>query len=156
MNTLSFVRQSNAIEGLNHTPYRYELEALEYFLSLPYVAIEDLQDYISKIQPGAVLRDKFGLNVRVGAYRPPEGGPDIYGSLSLLLFLIRQDKIDAFDAHCAYEALHPFTDGNGRSGRALWAWQMINQRKVKIELGFLESWYRQSLFKYGKFCPDSL
>ena len=36
-------------------------------------------------------------------------------------------------------------DGNGRSGRALWLWQMVNQHNYDMRLGFLHLWYYQSL-----------
>lgn len=42
------------------------------------------------------------------------------------------------------------TDGNGRSGRALWAWMMLCRggsygRAKVIELGFLHTFYYQTL-----------
>lgn len=49
-----------------------------------------------------------------------------------------------YDVHQQYETLHPFTDGNGRSGRALWLWQMIRDGQ-RAQLGFLHTWYYQSL-----------
>ena len=48
-----------------------------------------------------------------------------------------------FAVHVAYENLHPFMNGNGRSGRALWLWHMGGIEKVP--LGFLRTWYYQSL-----------
>lgn len=43
----------------------------------------------------------------------------------------------------AYETLHPFTDGNGRSGRALWLWAMGGIHRAP--LGFLHHFYYQAL-----------
>ena len=60
---------------------------------------------------------------------------------------ILADAVDecssAYVLHCRYESLHPFTDGNGRSGRALWLWMMGGIEEAP--LGFLHTWYYQSL-----------
>ena len=93
---------------------------------------------VSVLQPNAILRDKEGYNVRVGSYYPPKGGPQIRVNLDRLLNASLE--LGPYKTHIEYEKLHPFTDGNGRSGRALWAWQMRY-----FPLGFLHHWYYQSL-----------
>ena len=86
------------------------------------------------------------MNVRVGSYRPPEGGPAIRQRLQELLNRVNERKISEFDAHVCYETLHPFTDGNGRSGRAIWLWQNSGY----APLGFLHSFYYQTLEASGR------
>lgn len=49
----------------------------------------------------------------------------------------------AYRCHVVYETLHPFTDGNGRSGRAVWLRQM--GWIVRAPLGFLHHFYYQTL-----------
>ena len=49
-----------------------------------------------------------------------------------------------YEAHKWFEALHPFTDGNGRTGRIYWLWQM-QKMGLSTELGFLHTYYYQSL-----------
>ena len=76
------------------------------------------------------------MDVRVGDYIAPEGGPGIVSELQELL----ESDCGPFYAHKWFEALHPFTDGNGRTGRLYWLWLMKD-----APLGFLHTWYYQSL-----------
>lgn len=139
MNLLYFVAESNRIEGILREPADEEIVAHEKFLLSPRPTVATVQTLVSVLQPGARLRDKFGLDVQVGRYLPPPGGPDIKAQLKVLLHDL--DKYSPYQAHQAYENLHPFTDGNGRSGRAIWLWMM----RDGAPLGFLHHWYYQSL-----------
>ncbi len=142
MNIPEFVRESNRIEGIHRDPTEAEISALDDFIQLPTIRIVDLQTFVSINQPGAVLRDREGLDVRVGKHFPPPGGTNIVRELGALLESIGERT--PYENHVLYETLHPFTDGNGRSGRALWAWDMW-QRGISMRLGFLHTWYYQSL-----------
>jgi len=53
-------------------------------------------------------------------FMPPLGGVSVGYALDSLLYKINDKEINSFNAHCEFEALHPFTDCNGRSGRMLW------------------------------------
>lgn len=136
----SFVAESNRIEGI-HRVLDSEVDATAAFLKLETVRVQDLSALVAVFAPGHRLRDKPGLNVRVGNYCPPPGGPLILSSLENLLYNVDCGSVTPFQAHLRYEALHPFTDGNGRSGRALWLWVM----KGIAPLGFLHMFYYQTL-----------
>lgn len=142
----NFQHESNKIEGIFGCN-RTEVEALMLFTSSK-PTIKGLLDYATVCQPNVRLRDEVGLDVQVGQHIAPRGGPDIPKRLQILLDTIDEGGLDSHDAHLSYLNLHPFTDGNGRSGRALWLFQMLyheRKRRWVEQLGFLQSFYYQTL-----------
>lgn len=137
---IDFVRESNRIEGILREPTDAEIGAHALLLACENVTIADLEEFVHTVQPGAVLRNRVGLNVRVGSHYPPPGGPDIPHDLKYILDAANLCTHESYETHHLYETLHPFTDGNGRSGRVLWLWMM-----GEAPLGFLHAWYYQSL-----------
>ena len=136
-----FVKESNAIERIFRDPLLQEIDELKRFMALPKITVDELEKFVSLYQPDAKLRDQYGMNVRVGRYYPPFGGPEIRRNLEDLLLR----DYNAHLLHLEYEKLHPFSDGNGRSGRALWAWKMKD-----ISGGFLLNFYFHALQHYSK------
>ena len=139
-----FVRQSNAIEGIFRTAYSDEIVAHEELLALPELTVLDVETFVWTV---AVAKPRFaeGLDVRVGDHIAPRGGPAILDALTSLLGRINNAEINSWGAHVEYETLHPFTDGNGRSGRAIWLWMWIRAGNSLPPLSFLQQFYYQTL-----------
>ncbi len=140
-NLIRFIDESNKIEGIFFGAEK-QVDAYEEFLSRNRILVEDLERFVSIIEPGAKLRREYGMTIHAGKYAPPPGGPVIYQNLKDVLRIVNRRQPEwAFRQHVLYEKLHPFLDCNGRSGRVLWLWQMGGES----ELGFLHKFYYQSL-----------
>ncbi len=143
---LVFVRESNRIEGITREPLGLEIDAHLKLLAQSEVWLQDLETFAGTVQAGAQIRGRGGMNVSVGNHIPPPGG---MGVVMGLMELIDEVAIgaDPHAIHVRFETLHPFTDGNGRTGRALWLWQMVRQLNDRRAFrdGFLQRFYYQTL-----------
>ncbi len=148
-----FLRESNLIEGITRDPTADEIDAAEHFVRLVQVGVAGLCSLQAVIAPGKPLREKLGMNVRVGQYVAPRGGPQIRLDLAALL-LDASESDDPWEIHIAYEHLHPFMDGNGRTGRLLWVWQMhrLGQDPCgPFSIPFLHRFYYQTLARENNY-----
>lgn len=145
-----FLRESLRIENIIREPSQEEIYVTEKFLDLKELSVNALTGYVQVFAPYHVLRAERGSNVMVGGHSPPQGGPQVKIALEGILDAINKNEVSAFEAHCAYEWLHPFTDGNGRSGRALWLWLMNLNGEHVFDSSFLHTFYYQSLAYNGR------
>lgn len=144
---IEFLIESNRIEGIHRPPTQAEIEVAVRFLELPTVTVVTLNAAQAAIAPGKPIRDREGMDVRVGSHVPPRGGPAVPSALADIVQLAARHRRRAspWRTHVDFELLHPYLDGNGRTGRLLWAWQMIQRGEDPYGLPFLHRWYYQSL-----------
>lgn len=148
---IRFVAESNMIEGITREPLRDELDITRNTIELDALLPGHLERaaQIFTRENGA-LRDRFGMNVKIQKgntiiHAPPPGGPTIPRLLLDMVDDINRMTGTPFKNHRSFETLHPFMDGNGRTGRLLWAFDMKKRGEAWHKLGFLHTWYYQSL-----------
>jgi hypothetical protein len=142
---IDFIRESNRIEGILRDPTEDEIAAHELLLGLPQLTPTTVGDFQGVIAPGMPIRRHKGMNVRVGNYIAPEGAPSIVSRLRRILDKANLASGSPWEVHIAFEKLHPYMDGNGRTGRAIWAWQMQRMGRDPFSLPFLHRFYYQTL-----------
>lgn len=140
-----FIVESNAIEGIFDEVGAVMIRIYQNFLDYPAMTVTALSAFVRAIEPrNGRLRDKVGMDVRVGRHIAPPGSPDIPAILDSHLRFI--NNTTPYKNHLYYENLHPYMDGNGRSGRALWlrqAYHLNNKRMPRR--GFLHQFYYDTL-----------
>lgn len=140
-----FVVESNRIEGIvGREPTGKEMDAHRAFLATEWIDRRTLERFV-EVVAGAPLRNKAGMNVIVSDHRPKPGGAEIGWELDNLCDYAGTELPSPYELHVRYERLHPFMDGNGRSGRVWWLWYMERLGLDGLALPFLHRFYYQAL-----------
>lgn len=148
-----FVKESNKIERITGASID-EIHAHLRLLDCDRLSTAKLESFLKVIQPDAAMRFEEGQNVAITDLgsgrvlrRPPPGGPGIKRALTQLIRAINAADLTPYEAHVEFETLHPFSDGNGRTGRAVWLWQVIRHEPLRDPFGlsFLHRFYYDAL-----------
>ena len=143
--TLEQVRAIEEGRELEAPDPRSKREVLNYFASLRYVeknaarknpGHEEVLALHRILADGVMEQGEAGryrtMAVRVGRYVPPPPG-DVSGLMFELLEWWNQKSaslspvLSSAILHYRFEAIHPFADGNGRTGRALALWELYRR-----------------------------
>lgn len=108
------------------------------------------QDLDVRKVPGTKLANQQTNEV---IYTPPEGEQVLRGLLSNWeRFLHQEDEIDPLIkmavSHYQFEAIHPFTDGNGRTGRVLNILYLISTELLTLPILYLSRYIVQNKQEY--------
>ncbi len=104
--------------------------------------------------PGTGLK-----NTRTGEiiYMPPQDANEILALMDNLVVYINDDSLCEFDPlikmaiiHHQFESIHPFYDGNGRTGRIINILYLVAQDLLELPILYLSSYIIQNRAEYYK------
>ena len=93
------------------------------------------------------------IAVRVGRYLPPPPS-DVSGLMFELLTWWNKETaglspvLSSAIVHYRFEAIHPFADGNGRTGRALALWELYRRGFYTHHIFSVDEFYRENRPRY--------
>lgn len=164
--TLDQVRALEEGRELSASDTRYKREVLNYFAGLRYVEKNAVRKTLRqadilelhRILAGEVMdQGKAGkyrtISVRVGRYCPPPAD-----AVSGLMFELLEwwntasqelsPVLTSPILHYRFEAIHPFADGNGRTGRALALWELYRRGFDTHHIFSVDEYYWEDRPKY--------
>lgn len=146
-----WIRESNLIEGVDELEEdRRSLRAWRWFVKQPLTV-----DSVFKLHRKIMLK-KLGkeagrlrtCNVMVGSRLCPR--PEYVPNLLLIWFGLwetAQTSTSIKEAHVHFECIHPFVDGNGRTGRMVMNWQFVHSSMNPLCIKASERWAYYNWFK---------
>ncbi|MFN8282826.1 MAG: Fic family protein [Chitinophagales bacterium] len=108
--------------------------------------------------PGTKLANPISKDI---VYTPPEGEEIIRTKLAALEKFINDDEFSDLDhltkmalIHYQFEAIHPFSDGNGRTGRILNVLYLINKDLIGLPVLYLSYYIIQNKPDYYRLLRE--
>jgi Fic family protein len=120
--------------------------------------LEDTRTGFRKL-PGTELKNEQTGEV---VYTPPQNYDDIVALMANLEVFINDDEISDLDPlvkmaiiHHQFESIHPFYDGNGRTGRIINILYLVKQNLLKLPILYLSRYINQHKGQYYKLLQDT-
>lgn len=121
-----------------------------------YREVKLTQDGIRPYQAEVVIKKRgWGSLVAETVYTPPRGKGVVEKKMAELLEFLNDDVRFPIDpllkmamAHYQFEAIHPFRDGNGRTGRILCILYLIQKQLLDLPILYLSAYILQNKDEY--------
>lgn len=121
-----------------------------------YREVKRTRDGIRPYQAEVVIKKRgWGSLIAETVYTPPRGKGVVEKKMAELLEFLNDDSKFPIDplfkmamVHYQFEAIHPFRDGNGRTGRILCILYMIQKQLLDLPILYLSSYILQNKDEY--------
>ena len=124
--------------------------SIEYFIDIFQEIIQTKDDIRLEFNNTTIKQGGTGPNSGKVIYTPPKGKTLITDMLNNLIDFVNDDETYKIDpliklaiAHFQFEAIHPFSDGNGRTGRICNIHILINKGLLDLPILFLSKYIIQ-------------
>ena len=153
---MEHIKQSNLIEGVNSRKAdKHSLEAWLWLEEQPKITHQNICGIHLRIMKGQMNTDDLGIyrrcNVQVGGRVAPHW-EYVDALMDNVVYGLKTSK-DPIAMHIQYEYVHPFPDGNGRTGRMLLWWHQIKLGQEPTLYKAKERWEYYELFGAPKGGP---
>lgn len=142
------LRESNLIEGIDDAAadadaaYAWDWFVATAFEGVVEAHIRQLQHLLTSHQTDLDVHER-GAYRRVQVYVGNHVPPPAYAVPGLMeAFVAEFEDMDPIDAHVRFETIHPFVDGNGRTGRILLWWHQLRRGEVPTLFLNDEKWQK--------------
>jgi len=131
--------------------------SIEYFIDIFQEIVQTKDDIRLEFNNTTIKQGGTGPNSGKVIYTPPKGKTLITDMLNNLIDFVNDDETYKIDpliklaiAHFQFEAIHPFRDGNGRTGRIFNIHILINKGLLDLPILFLSKYIIQHKENYYK------
>lgn len=107
--------------------------------------------------PGTELRDNYGNVI----YQPPQNGDDVISYMKNLESFINNPEMTDLDPlvrlaviHHQFESIHPFYDGNGRTGRIVCILYLVANKLLDLPVLYLSRYITQNKVEYYRLLQN--